>query len=536
MSHAAARDDQVAFAKKPETIGKVSVSKPMNGKEYLESLRDGREIYIYGERVKDVTTHPAFRNTARMVARLYDAMHDPKHKSKLCVPTDTGNGSYTHAYFKAPKNVAESVAGRDAIAEWARIGYGWMGRAPDYKAAFLGTLGANSDFYDPYQENAKRWYKYSQERVPFVNHAIIHPPVDRNLPPQEVGDVYCHVEKETDAGIVVSGAKVVATGSALTNYTFVAHHGLIPVGDKNFAAIFMIPTSAPGVKLICRTSYEMTSTAMGSPFDYPLSSRLDENDAVFIMDKVLVPWENVFCYGDVAKANNFFPMTGFLPRALLHGCTRLSVKLDFIAGLILKAVEATGSKDFRGVQANVGEILVWRNLFWGLSEAMVRNPKPWIGEYLLPDIEPAGAYQITSTMAYTKVKYIIEQTVASGLIYLNSSARDFKNPEIRKYLDKYYRGSNGYDAVSRVKLLKLLWDSIGTEFGGRHELYEINYGGSTEEIRRYVLFGAQAMGVTDKLKGFAEQCLAEYDLDGWKVPDLQDPDELSYHVMRGAKQ
>ena len=122
-------------------------------------------------------------------------------------------------------------------------------------------------------------------------------------------------------GIIVSGAKVVATGSALTNYTFVAHHGLIPVQDKNFAAVFMVPTNAPGVKFICRTSYEMTSTAMGSPFDYPLSSRLDENDAVFILDKVLVPWENVFVYGDVEKANNFFPRTGFLPRfvrARLH--------------------------------------------------------------------------------------------------------------------------------------------------------------------------------------------------------------------------
>jgi aromatic ring hydroxylase len=263
-----------------------------------------------------------------------------------------------------------------------------------------------------------------------------------------------------------------------------------------------------------------------------LSSRLDENDAVFILDKVLVPWENVFCYGDVPKANNFFPRTGFLPRALLHGCTRLAVKLDFIAGLLLKAVEATGSKDFRGVQANVGEVLVYRNLFWGLTEAMVRNPKPWIGDYLLPDIEPAGAYQIISTMAYSRVKHIIEQTVASGLIYLNSSARDFKNPDIRPYLDKYMRGSNGYHAEDRVKLLKLLWDAIGSEFGGRHELYEINYGGSTEEIRRYVLFGAQAMGVTDKLKVFAEQCMAEYDLDGWKVPDMQDPDELSYHLLR----
>jgi 4-hydroxyphenylacetate 3-monooxygenase len=534
MSDAALHDDKVAFAADPATTGKIKSTTPMNGEQFLESLRDGREVYIYGERVKDVTTHPAFRNTSRMVARLYDALHDDKHKDKLLVPTDTGNGGMTQAYFKAPKTVEESVAGRDAIAEWAKITYGWLGRAPDYKAAFLGTLGANADFYDPWQENAKRWYQFCQERVPFVNHAIIHPPIDRNRPPNEVGDVCCHVEKETDAGIVVSGAKVVATGSALTNYTFVAHHGLIPVQDKNFAAIFMIPTNAPGVKLICRTSYEMTSTAMGSPFDYPLSSRIDENDAVFILDKVLIPWENVFCYGDVEKANNFFPRTGFLPRALLHGCTRLAVKLDFIAGLLLKAVEATGSKDFRGVQANVGEVLVWRNLFWGLTEAMARNPKPWVGDYLLPDIEPAGAYQIVSTMAYTKVKYIIEQTVASGLIYLNSSARDFKNPEIRPYIDKYMRGSNGYDAVDRVKLLKLLWDAIGSEFGSRHELYEINYGGSTEEIRRYVLFGAMAGGTAKNLQGFAEQCMAEYDLDGWKVPDLVDPDELSYHVIRSA--
>ncbi len=534
MSRAALRDDKAAFAADPATTGKIKVSTPMNGEQFLDSLRDGREVYIYGERVQDVTTHPAFRNTSRMIARLYDALHDPKHADKLLQPTDTGNGGMTQAYFKAPRNVAESVAGRDAIAEWAKITYGWLGRAPDYKAAFLGTLGANADFYDPWQENAKRWYQFCQERVPFVNHAFIHPPVDRNRPPNEVGDVCCHVEKETDAGIVVSGAKVVATGSALTNYTFVAHHGLIPVQDKNFAAIFMIPTNAPGVKLICRPSYEMTSTAMGSPFDYPLSSRIDENDAVFILDKVLIPWENVFCYGDIEKANNFFPRTGFLPRALLHGCTRLAVKLDFIAGLLLKAVEATGSKDFRGVQANVGEVLVWRNLFWGLTEAMARNPKPWVGDYLLPDIEPAGAYQIISTMAYTKVKYIIEQTVASGLIYLNSSARDFKNPEIRPYIDKYMRGSNGYDAVDRVKLLKLLWDAIGTEFGGRHELYEINYGGSTEEIRRYVLFGAMAGGTARNLQGFAEQCMAEYDLDGWKVPDLMDPDELSYHAIRSA--
>jgi 4-hydroxyphenylacetate 3-monooxygenase len=144
-------------------------------------------------------------------------------------------------------------------------------------------------------------------------------------------------------------------------------------------------------------------------------------------------------------------------------------------------------------------------------------------------MDPGNAYQILATIAYSKVKYLIEQTVASGLIYLNSHAKDFDNPEIRPYIDRYMRGSNGYTAEQRIKLMKLLWDCIGTEFGARHELYEINYGGSTEEIRRYALFSAMGNGNAQKFKGFAEQCMAEYDLNGWTVPDLINPDELSLH-------
>ena len=142
---------------------------------------------------------------------------------------------------------------------------------------------------------------------------------------------------------------------------------------------------------------------------------------------------------------------------------------------------------------------------------------------------------LAPTGGHKKIKHIIEQTVASGLIYLNSHARDFQNTEMRPYLDRYLRGSNGYKAEERVKLMKLLWDSLATEFGGRHELYEINYGGSTEEIRRYCLFGAQASGNAEKFKGFAEECMAEYDINGWRVPDLADPGELSYHFAHHGK-
>ena len=172
-------------------------TRPLTGAEYLESIRDGREIWIYGERVKDVTTHPAFRNTARMIARFYDALHDPARKAVLTTETDTGSGGFTHRFYKASRNVEELVAARDAIAEWARISYGWIGRSPDYKAAFLATLGANPGAYAPYEENAKRWYKKAQEEVTFVNHAIVNPPVDRDKPLDEVKDVYMHVVKET---------------------------------------------------------------------------------------------------------------------------------------------------------------------------------------------------------------------------------------------------------------------------------------------------------------------------------------------------
>jgi 4-hydroxyphenylacetate 3-monooxygenase len=503
---------------------------PYTGKEFLDSLDDGREVWIYGQRVRNIANHPAFRNSARMLARLYDALHRDHAENKNILTAPTEWGGFTHKYFIAPRSAEELVAARDAIAGWSRLNYGWLGRSPDYKAAFLATLGANAEFYTPYEANARRWYQYSQQRVPFVNHAIVQPPVDRNMAPGAPGgptDIYAHVTKETDAGIRITGAKVVATGSALTHYTFVAHVGVLPVQDKNFAIVFLVPSNAKGIKFICRVSNEQRAAVLGSPFDYPLSSRLDENDAIFVMDDVLVPWENVFVYADIEKANGFFPRSGFLPRAMLHGCTRLAVKLDFITGLFVKATEIAGTRGFRGVEANIGEVITWRNMMWALSDAMAKSPEPWTEGCVLPGSQPAMAYRVLAPEAYVQIKHMIEKTVASSLIYLNSHARDFAAPELRKYLDLYVRGSGGVPAVERVKLMKLLWDSIGSEFGARHELYEINYAGSHEEIRIDALRAAVASGQYERWKSFADQCMAEYDLNGWTVPDLVNPDDVS---------
>ena len=508
------------------TRGDGSAPRPMTGDEFQASLRDGRQVWIYGERVDDVTAHPAFRNGVRSIARLYDALHDPATRDVLTMETDTGSGGVTHPFFRAPTSAEDLVRGRDAIAAWQRMTYGWMGRSPDYKAAFLATYGPNADYYAPFADNARRWYREAQERVYFMNHTLVNPPVDRNRDIHEVSDVFIHAVRETDAGVVVRGAKMVATGSAFSNYNFVSYHGSTPIKKGEYALSFFAPMDDPRIRLICRPSYEFMGAALGSPFDYPLSSRFDENDAVLIFDDALIPWENFLIYGNLEIASTYH-LTGFIWRALMQGCTRLAVKLDFLAGLFIKAVEATGTADFRGIQASIGEILAWRHMFWSLTDAMCHNPVPSANGSVLPSIEAASAYRILSNQAYPKIKSIIENQTAGALIVRPSNRLDWKNEELRPLLDRFYRGSGGLEAVDKIKLVNLLWDAIGSEFGGRHELYERSYSGSHELTKLECYWMAQGDGTVDRLKGFVDQCMAEYDLDGWTAPDLIDPGDVS---------
>jgi len=225
---------------KPEDV--IGAARPFTGAQYLESLRDDREVYVYGERVKDVTAHPAFRNAARSIARLYDALHDAQTREVLVSPSDTGSGGFTHKFFRVARSREDVVAQRDAIAAWARMSYGWMGRSPDYKAALMNTLGANHAFYGKFSNNAKAWYQRAQDHVLFMNHAIVNPPVDRARSADQVKDVFITIQKETDAGIYVSGAKVVATSSALTHYNFLGQGAAaVPAHDTDLAVMFIAP-------------------------------------------------------------------------------------------------------------------------------------------------------------------------------------------------------------------------------------------------------------------------------------------------------
>jgi 4-hydroxyphenylacetate 3-monooxygenase len=243
-----------------------------------------------------------------------------------------------------------------------------------------------------------------------------------------------------------------------------------------------------------------------------------------VLDKVLIPWENVLVHRDTEKILSFYPRSGFLNGFCFQGCTRYAVKLDFIAGLVAKALRATGGDEFRGNQAMLGEIVAWRDLFWSLSDGMASNPQRWVGDALLPNLQPATAYRVFAPDAYSRIKEIIEKIVASALIFLPSSVRDFANPEIDPLLRRYVRGSNGIDYKERIKIMKLLWDAIGTEFGGRHELYERNYAGNHEDIRIQALTGARRNGSMDAMIGLVDRCMAEYDESGWVGDAWLNPD------------
>ncbi|MCI1696535.1 4-hydroxyphenylacetate 3-hydroxylase N-terminal domain-containing protein [Aneurinibacillus aneurinilyticus] len=496
----------------------------MNGKEYIESLRDNRTIYLNGEKIDDVTTHPAYRNSVRSIARLYDAIHDPNKASILT--TKTEQGYTTHKFFKEAKSAQDLLEARDAIAEWAKLSYGFMGRSPDYKASFTAQLNAYSDYYQGFETNAKRWYEKAGKELPFINHTIINPQVDRSKSLHENKDVFVRAIAERDDGIIVSGAKMVGTSAALTHYNFVSNYGPTDLGDgdQSHALIFFVAMDTPGVKMISRQSFELQASRAGSPFNYPLSSRFDENDAVIVLDNVFVPWENVLAYKNINVTNKFFVETGFINRFTFQGCTRFAVKLDFMAGLLMKATEQAGTNQFRGVQANIGEVLAWRNLFWSLSTSMAADPMPGWNGTVMPNLKYGATYRTLAPFVWPKIKNIFEQVIAGGLIQLPSSAEDFMNPELRPYLDKYYRGS-GVEAEERVKLYKMIWDAVGTEFGGRHELYEINYGGNTENIRLEMVKFADAMGDSDKYRSFVDQALSEYDLAGWTVDSWINPEK-----------
>ncbi|WP_051222842.1 4-hydroxyphenylacetate 3-hydroxylase N-terminal domain-containing protein [Agrococcus lahaulensis] len=470
-------------------------TRPQTGSDYLASLDDGRVVVHDGERVARVAEHPDFAGTASTIASLYDALHDTPGEGgadALLAPIADGSGGdgVTHAFWTVPQSRDDLRAQREAVRAWQSRTHGWLGRTPEFMACIFTSMAAHGPFFGRFEGNVRAALERDQRAVTHYAQALVNPPVDRELPPDEVGDVFLHVVEETDEGIVLRGAKAVVTGAATAQRLFVSHFGG-EVQTDAFAIAASVAVGSPGVRVYTR----------GTPFrpDQPLARRFQEHDALVVFDDVLVPWTDVFIRDAETMLAFNRGAVGWNARLAFQAATRLEAKLERIAGLAVRAVEIMGTEERRGTQAALGELIAFRHTVAGLRDAMIEQAAP-SGESILPGVDAAMAFSALAPDGYSRMRVSLETTLSSALAHLPVPLESLGTAEVAP-IEPLLRGSGGADARERLEVVGELWDAIGTGFGARHELYERSYWGQPERTHVGILGLARADGRVTRWQG-----------------------------------
>jgi 4-hydroxyphenylacetate 3-monooxygenase len=457
------------------------------GADYLRSLQDGRRVYLDGERVADVTKHPAFRQAARSIANLFDIAADPALRERMTF-TSPKTGEPVWRAFQIPKSATDLKARRLFCETWAEATFGLMGRTPDHVASFFTgyaaapqvlAAGGNQKFAD----NVVAFYEFMRDNSIYASYAIVPPQIDRSKPAHKQSDptLYAGVVKERDDGIVIAGAQQLATGGPLSDYIHLSCIHPLQPGDENYANCLAVPVAAEGVKLYPRRPF---ARAGNNAFDYPLSSRFDESDAYVVFDNVFVPWERVFIYRNVELSRDQWFKTPSHAYGNHQAQVRYVTKLRFMAGLAQRMNEMTGNIAAPPVQIMMGELAAIATVYDAMLLAH-ENAAPLRDGVAWPSIVILYSAMALQSELNGRMLEIIRELAGSAFITLPSSAADFDNPEIAADLERYMR-SAATDAKSRVALMRLIWDFLGTEFGGRHAQYEKFYGGASFLVKQNV--------------------------------------------------
>jgi 4-hydroxyphenylacetate 3-monooxygenase len=477
-----------------------------SGQEYLASLRDGREIWLDGERVADVTAHPAFRNTAASLARLYDLAHDSEH-----TPVLTQGG--VHRAYAVPRSYEDLVARRRAYKVWSEASFGFLGRTPDYMAGGAAGFAAlpqvfTTEAYDG-SGAALAYHRRLAEGDLYPTFTITNPQIDRTVPAseQEEDDLVVKVVAEKDGGIVVRGAKMIGTAAVFGNEVIVGTIEPLAPQDVEHAVCFSLPVGTPGLKFLSRTSYEAQARSV---FDNPLSSRFDENDALLVCDDVFVPWERVLAYRNVDVAFGMWWRTPAYLNFVHQAATRFWTKLEFLTGIAILLTKANNTYRLPPVTQAIGRLMgkvAQAKAFVLAAEASYQEVDGGRGG-VMPGKDISFAQRIMAGELYPQAVQEIKLLAGGGVIQLPASGEDLLHPELGPLVRKYIR-SPGTPAEERVKLLKLAWDALGSEFAARHEQYERFYHGAP-----HVYLMQQAWeGDTDSCESLARACLDGYDLE-----------------------
>ncbi len=417
----------------------------------------------------DPTVHPAFIHCATSIASLYDMQIE--HPESMTYRLDDGDRAGMS--FIQPRN-AEDVRRRSAMfRRWAEYSGGMLGRAPDYLNASTAAMAAAWKFFadsDPrFGDNIQSYYREARKHDWCATHTLLNPRASRaaGWAGHTDADLALKVVDKTSEGVVVNGARMLATLGPLSEELIVFPSTVLKEekGAEQFALAFAINCNAPGLKFICRDTFDLGR----SHFDAPLASRFEEMDCVVIFDNVLIPWERIFLCGDIARCNVVYTETNAVVNMMHQVVVKNAVKAEFLLGLAAKIAEVSDAMTLPHVRDRLAEMIITAELMRSslrAAEADAHQDK-W-GEFV-PARAPLDVARNLFPRLYPRLVEIIQLNSSSSLMATPSEA-DFAGPlalEIERYL-----ATAGALARDRVALYRLAWDVAGSAFGGRQVLYE----------------------------------------------------------------
>ena len=484
------------------------------GAEHIKSLKDGRNVYIDGALVADVTEHPAFRNAVQSAGTLYDFQARPENLELMTFVPDGSNRRVSRAW-QMPRSYDEMVLRRKALQAWSALSYGFMGRSPDHLASALVGQRMGIDVFRRHSpERAKAfadYFDYASKNDVFLTYVIINPQAQRGKSwGEQDEDLVARIVDEDASGITIRGAKMLGTSSIMANEVFVANLQPLKPGEEDLAFSCALPMNAKGLRVLSRKSYEASAVSV---FDNPLSSRFDENDALMYFDDVKVPWERIFVYRDTDTCRAQFHDTPGHAYQNYQAQIRLSVKIKFLVGLARRITEAIGTTNIPSVSEQLGYLAAQASMVEAMLSGMEASGTR-LGEWYVPNKHFMYAAQVLTQDLYPKVIQTLRELSGGALIMLPSSVHDFGDPTLAKIIRTTQRAA-AMEPEQKVKFLKAAWDAIGSEFGSRHTQYEMFYAGA-----RFVTAGHSFRTYDwDAATGMVESLLASYELaDELKSP------------------
>lgn len=439
------------------------------GAEYRDSIRDGREVHINGERVKDVTTHPMFKPLIDIRARIYDLQHEDATRHIMTYKEGDEVSAIGNKLPLVQADWWDKRRATDTVLE--DIG-GVVTRVGDETVGEMWSLFDGQDVLnevDPqFSVNIRNHIHKVVHHDPFHVSANTDPKGDRSKPPQDQDpDMLLHVVKETDAGIVVRGAKF-ETAAAYANQAFtkptIANWGNSAYSD--YAVGFICDLGSPGLKYICRTGF-----AGRAPIeDYPLSNRFDEVDTLVIFDNVLIPWENVLFYRHT-KAAMFIRAT--LHRYSAFAFVQRNLKLaDMMIGAALFNARQTGLDKQQAVQEKLSQLAVYREGINAHLTAAIALAERSPGGLLMPNQSLLYSGRVLACSQLHEMMHIARE-LCGGQICITPDAAAFRDPESGPWLEKYYTVNEDWVAEDRRKLLAFARDMLNSDYAGHRLTFQL---------------------------------------------------------------